>query len=226
MPVWAVEYRLQVTHISEMNFSANLDRSSSGPRGQETMKRLEARLDRMEFSPHAVIPGRELQMLEDPVYGGQVPSRLVIRPPTGQESWTTAIWDALPGTRVAFEVRSYMSAWQEVWDLADNGTGALQRLTIGGPATFGAHTRQVPAVPNEFLANAANQGTFVPWVIENGASNGGMSLAIGRRHERLSTVDRVYMLLTLPEEPHTFKVVIGWKNYRDRSDGRNFRMER
>jgi hypothetical protein len=113
-----------------------------------------------------------------------------------------------------------------VWDLADNGTGVLQRLTIGRPAIFGAQTRQVPAVPNTFLANAATQGTFVAWVLENSASIGGMSLAIGRRHERLSTVDRVYMLITLPEEPHTFKVVIGWKNYPDRSDGRNFRIMR
>jgi hypothetical protein len=31
------------------------------------------------------------------------------------------------------------------------------------------------------------------------------------------------MLITLPPEPQTFKVVIGWRDYDDRSDDRAFR---
>jgi hypothetical protein len=66
LPVWAVEYRLQVTNIDYRAFSSYLDRSGASPRGQETMQRLEARLDSMEFSTAAVIPGRELRLLENP----------------------------------------------------------------------------------------------------------------------------------------------------------------
>jgi hypothetical protein len=50
-----------------------------------------------------------------------------------------------------------------------------------------------------------------------------MYLAVGRRHEQFSSVDRVYMLITLPPEPQTFKVVIGWRDHDDRSDDQEFR---
>ena len=222
LPVWAVEYRLQVTDINYLTFSSYLDRSSAGPRGQETMQRLEARLDSMEFSTAAVIPGRELRLLENPAYGGQVPSRVSFLPATGQQSWTTVVWDGIPGTHVAFVVQSYMAAWQEVWDIATNATGVLRRLTIGGPSLFGGQTRQVPAVSNDFLANAADRGNFVAWLQERAKPIGGMYLAVGQRHDKFTSVDRVYILIALPHEPHTFKVVIGWKDHDDRTDDREF----
>jgi hypothetical protein len=222
LPVWAVEYRLQVTNIDYRTFSSYLDRSGASPRGQETMQRLEARLDSMEFATAAVIPGRELRLLENPAYGGQVPSRVSFLPATGQQSWTTVVWDGTPGTRMAFVEQSYMAAWQEVWDIATNATGVLRRLTIGGPSLFGGQTRQVPAVSNNFLANAIDQGNFVAWLQERAKPVGGMYLAVGQRHDKFTSVDRVYMLIALPPEPHTFKVVIGWKDHDDRIDDREF----
>jgi hypothetical protein len=114
-----------------------------------------------------------------------------------------------------------MAAWQEVWDIAANVTGVLGRLTIGGPSLFGGQSRDVPAVAKDFLANAADRGTFVAWLQQRAKPVGGMYLAIGRRHELFTSVDRLYMLLTLPPEPHTFKVVIGWKDYDDRTDDRD-----
>jgi hypothetical protein len=221
LPVWAVEYRLQVTNIDYLLFSSYLDRSRASPRGEETMQRLEASLDSMEFSTAAVIPGRELQLLDNPAYGGQAPNRVSFLPATGKQSWTTVVWDGSPGARVAFVVKSEMAAWQEVWDIAANATGVLRRLTIGGPALFGGQTRQVPAVPREFLANAADRGTFVSWLQKSAKPVDGMYFVIGRRHEVFTSVDRVYMLLTQPPAPHTFKVVIGWKDYDDRSDDRD-----
>jgi hypothetical protein len=223
LPVEAVEYRLQVTNINYLTFSSYLERSSASPRGQETMQRLETRLDNMEFPTAAVIPGRELRLLENPAHGGQIPSRVSFLPTTGNQSWTTVVWDGTPGTRVAFEVRSYMAAWQEVWDIATNGTGVLRRLTIGGPALFCGPTRQVPVVANVFLANAADRGTFVGWVHERATPVGGMYLVVGQSQDRSTSVDRVYMLITLPPEPQTFKVVIGWRDYDDRTDDRAFR---
>jgi hypothetical protein len=221
LPVWAVEYRLQVTNIDYQTFSSYLDRSSASPSGEETLQRLEASLDSMEFSTAAVLPGRELRLLEEPAYGGQVPARMSFLPATGQQSWTTVVWDGTPGTRVAFVVQSYMAAWQEVWDIATNATGVLRRLTIGGPSLFGGQSRDVPAVSKDFLANAADRGSFVAWLQQRAKPVGGMYLAIGRRHEVINSADRVYMLLTLPPEPHPFKVVIGWKDYDDRSDDRD-----
>ena len=216
LPVGAVEYRLQVTNIAAQIFASYLDRSSARPSGRETMQRLETRLDSMEFSTTAVLPGRELRLLEEPAYGGQVPARLSFLPATGQQSWTTVVWDGTPGTRVAFVVQSYMAAWQEVWDIATNATGVLRRLTIGGPSLFGGQSRDVPAVSRDFLASAADRGNFVAWLQQRAKPVGGMYLAIGQRNDVFTSVDRVYMLITLPPEPHTFKVVIGWKDHDDR----------
>jgi hypothetical protein len=111
-----------------------------------------------------------------------------------------------------------MAAWQEVWDIATNATGVLRRLTIGGPSLFCGQTRQVPAVSNVFLANAADRGNFVDWLQERAKPIGGMYVAIGRRHDKFNSVDQVYMLISLPPEPQTFKVVIGWKDHDDRND--------
>jgi len=220
LPSWAMEYRLQVTNIDYRIFSSYLDRSSTSPSGEETMQRLEARLDSMEFPPSAVLPGREVRLLEDPAYGGQVPNRVSFLPATGKQSWTTVVWDANPGERVAFVVRSDMAAWQEVWDIATNGAGALRRLTIGGPSLFAGQRREVPDVSQNFLANAVDRGTFVTWLQQHAKPIGGMYLVIGQRNELINSADRVYMLLTLPAEPRTFKVVVGWRDHDDRSDDR------
>ena len=219
LPGWGVEYRLQVTNLDWLTFSSYVDRAS--PSGEDTMQRLETRLDSMEFPTAAVIPGRELRLLENPAYGGEVPGRVSFLPATGQQSWTTVVWEGSPGARVAFVVRSDMAAWQEVWDIATNGTGVLRSLTIGGPGFFSRQSRDVPIVSTDFLANAVDQGTYIAWVQQRAKPVGGMYLVIGRRGELFTSVDRVYMLLTLPPEPHTFKAVIGWKDYDDRSDDRD-----
>jgi hypothetical protein len=66
LPAWAVEYRFQVTNLDSLNFSSYLEHATSSWRQNEPVGRLEARLDHMEFPPAAVIPGREVQLLEDP----------------------------------------------------------------------------------------------------------------------------------------------------------------
>ena len=92
VPVGAVEYRLQVTNISDRNFNANFDRSNANPRGQETMQGLEARLDAMEFSTAAVLPGRELRLLDNPAFGGKVPDRVSFLPATRDQETAGVRW--------------------------------------------------------------------------------------------------------------------------------------
>jgi hypothetical protein len=85
-------------------------RRSHGGLSNEPMGRLEARLDRQQFPPAAIIPGREVQLLEDPAYGGTVPARVSLLPATRQQAWTTYVFDANPGDSVAFVVKSYGSS--------------------------------------------------------------------------------------------------------------------
>ena len=184
----------------------------------EPMGRLEARLDAQQFSPAAVLPGHHVELLEDPAYGGTVPTRVSLLPATGRQAWTTYVFDANPGDTVAFVVRTDMIAWQEVMDVAAN----LIMARSGGcpsadPGSLGT-LREVPEVSQDFLANAVDRGTFPQYVAQRAKAVDGMSLMVGEGHDTFYDPDRVYVLLKLPPEPHTFKVVVGWRDHDNRGN--------
>ncbi|MGH8059205.1 MAG: hypothetical protein ACREOH_18540 [Candidatus Entotheonellia bacterium] len=222
LPAWAVEYRLQVTNLDYHTFFAYLENSSPAWRGEESMGRLEARLDAMEFPAGAVIPGREVKLLEGPGYGGR-PILALPLPVKKGESWTTLVWLGDPGDTIAFLVKTEMQAWQEVRAVATNAEGTLRRVSIGGPSLFGRAWQQVPEVMYDFIANAVDRGTFPQWVAQNAKATNGMSVVVGRSDPTYRP-ERVYTLLKLPPEPRTFKLVIGWKDHdAERNSGQNGR---
>ncbi len=224
LPVWAVEYRFQVANLSYQTVSAYTDRPQPGAPGEGSLRRLETRLDTMEFSASAVIPGRDVLLLQDPLYGGKVPDRVSVLPTTKEQAWTTFVWDANPGDTVGFVIKSDMVAWQEAWFMGANPEGTLRRLTLGGPSWFGGRSYEVPQVSYDFLANALDEGSFPTWMAENARSLNGMSIVIGHGANRFNYPDRVYVVLKLAAEPRTYKVVIGWRDNKDRGDNGNKRM--
>jgi hypothetical protein len=225
LPAWAVEYRLQVANLEFLTVSAYTDRPQPGQPGEGSLRRLETRLDTREFPASAVIPGRDVLLLQDPAYGGKIPDRVSVLPTTREQAWTTFVWDANPGDRVVFVVKSDMSGWQEAWFIGANPEGTLRRLSLGGPSWFGRRSYEVPQVAYDFLANAVDRGTFPSWMAENAKSLNGMSIAIGRGRDRFNRPDRVYVALQLPAEPRTFKVVIGWRDHSDRGTENQPRIE-
>jgi hypothetical protein len=202
-----------------MTISSYTDRAVPGQPGEGSLVRLQTRLEAMQFPPTAVIPDRNLQLLEDPAYGGVIPHRLSVLPTTREQAWTTVIFDANPGDTVVFEVRTYMQAWQQIWMLGANPEGTLRRLTPGNPSFFGSRSYEVPQVSYDFLANAVDQGSFPQWVAQNAPSLHGMSVVIGQGRDVLNTADRLYMILKLTPEPRTYQVAIGWRNHIDRGNG-------
>jgi hypothetical protein len=46
-----------------------------------------------------------------------------------------------------------------------------------------------------------------------------MSVVVGRGRSVFEQPDRVYAVLTLPPEPHTFRLVIGWRYHRQGGGG-------
>jgi hypothetical protein len=218
----AVEYGLQVTNLNYLTFSSYMGKATPWWGENEPMGRLEARLDAMEFPPTAVIPGREVRLLEDPAYGGSPPARLRMLPATGNQAWTTLVWESNPGDTVAFLVRSEMRAWQRVRAVAANPEGTLRRLSLGGPGFFGRQWREVPEVAYDFIANAVDQGTFPDWLAQTAKAMDGMSIVVGQGRSPFYDPDRVYVVIKLPPEPHTYKLVIGWRdrNVRGADNGR------
>jgi hypothetical protein len=214
LPTWAVEYRLQVVNLDALTVLAHIDNSGPAPHGEARQSHLEARLDNGGFSAAAALPGRQVQRLHDPGYGGQPPAWLQVLPSARDSAWTTLQWEGHPGDSVAFVVRSEMRAWQEVEAVAANPEGVLRRLVIGSGGWFGRSRPEVREVAYEYLANAVAQGTFTHWLEHNAQALHGMSLVVGRGRSVVEQPDRVYAVLTLPPEPRTFRLVIGWRNHR------------
>jgi hypothetical protein len=220
LPAWAVEYRLQVVNLNFLDLSAYTDRPVPGQPGEGSLIRLQTRLDRMEFPPTALIPGRDMLLLEDPAYGGTVPARISVLPVTREQAWTTFVFDANPGETVAFMVKTYMVAWQQIWMLGANPEGTLRRLTPGNPPIFGRRSYEVPQVSWDFLLNAVQQGTFPQWMAQNAPSLNGMSLVIGQGRNLFYDPDRLIVVLRLAPQPRTYQVAIGWRDHSDRgTDG-------
>ena len=217
LPTWAVEYRLQVANVDDRTFSSYEGQANSWTSQKEPMGRLEARLDDNQFSRATILPGHHVELLEDPAYGGTTPTRVSLLPATRQQDWSTYVFDANPGDTVAFVVRTDMAGWQEAMDVAADDHGTLRRLSIGGLGIFGG-SREVPQVSQYFLANAVDHGTFPQWVAQHAKAVDGMSFVVGQGNLP-NYPDRLYVVLKLPPEPHTFQAVVGWRDRKgDRMD--------
>jgi hypothetical protein len=221
LPAWASEYRLQVVNLGFLTISSYTDRPVPGQPGEGSLIRLQTRLDTMQFPATAVIPDRDILLLQDPAYGGKVPDRVSVLPTTREQAWTTVVFDANPGETVAFVVKTYMVAWQQIWLLGANPEGTLRRLTPGNPSFLGGRSYEVPQVSYEFLANAVGQGTFPTWVAQNAPSLNGMSLVIAQGGNPFYDPDRLFVVLKLAPEPRTYKVAIGWRDRDNRNDKSN-----
>jgi hypothetical protein len=215
LPTWAAEYRLQVANIDDHVFASYEGKAPSFWSMKEPMERLAERLDDNQFSRNAILPGHHVELVQDPAYGGITPKNVSLLPAynyaRSHEDWTTYVFDANPGDTVVFVVRTDMDAWQQDEDVAANVHGKFRRLSIGGPGIFGG-SREVPQVSQDFLANAVDRGTFPQWVAQNAKSIDGMSFVVGQGDEPQNDPDRVYIVLKLPAQPHTFQVVMGWQN--------------
>jgi hypothetical protein len=209
LPAWPAEYRLEVTDLDYQTYSAY----------QGHLGDMEKRLDTQASPNAAVIPGREMQVLEDPGYGGKPPAQLAVLPATKHQAWTTLVWDGHPDDTVAFVVKSDMAAWQEVWWIAaDTGEG-LKQLSLEEQASLDHQRPQVPEVANDFLANAIDRGIFPQYVAQRAKPVDGMSFVVGQGHDTFYDPDRLYVLLKLPSDPHTFRVVVGWRDHDNRGSG-------
>ena len=124
-----------------------------------------------------------------------------------------------PRDTFAFAVKSERHAWQEAWAVAANPQGMLRQLSIGGPALFGRQGREVPEVSDDYIANAVDRGTFVPWLERNAKAMHGMSVVVGRGRVVYYTPDRLYAVIKLPLEPRTYKLVIGWRDHNNCGNG-------
>jgi len=80
LPAWAMEYQLEVTNVDFLHPLLLHGKATPWWHQNEPLGRLEARLDAQQFSHPAVLPGAKCNLLEDPKYGGTVPTRVSLAP--------------------------------------------------------------------------------------------------------------------------------------------------
>jgi hypothetical protein len=103
--------------------------------------------------------------------------------------------------------------------VAANPEGTLRRLSLGGPGFFGRQWQEVPEAAYDFIANAVDQGTFPGWLAQRAKALNGVSIVVGQGRSPFNNPDRVYVVIKLPPEPRTYKLVLGWRDRNDRGDG-------
>jgi hypothetical protein len=69
-----------------------------------------------------------------------------------------------------------------------------------------------PEVSEAFLATAVDRGTFPQWAAQHAKAVDGVSFVVGQGDNPQYDPDRVYIVLKLPPQPHTFQAVIGWQD--------------
>jgi hypothetical protein len=78
---------LQVVNLDALTVLAHVDNSGPAPHGETRKSHLEARLDNGGFSAAAALPGRQVQLLHDPGYGGKPPAWLQVMPSARDSAW-------------------------------------------------------------------------------------------------------------------------------------------
>jgi hypothetical protein len=95
--------------------------------------------------------------------------------------------------------------------------GVLRRLSVSGVPLFGRRKVAVPDFAATYITYTLDRGVFTTKMARYAESFDGLSVIIGRNNN-LYYPDFVYLMVQMPPEARTYKVVLAW---RDRETLRN-----
>jgi hypothetical protein len=139
------------------------------------------------------------------------PVVLSVTEPQPSNPWMVASWEGTPGKTVLLQISGFQASYQELIALAVNTNGVLRRLPVHGVPLFGSKRLLAPALPSTYLDNALQHGTFADLAARYATPREGLSVMVGRYHDP-QYPDTVYLLVQMPPEAKTYKVVLAWKN--------------
>jgi hypothetical protein len=210
----AAEYGLQIAHIEEKLFFRYVETRGAPLRAeQHVLPQLQEALDRARLSPHVLVPGREVRLLDyPPAIAGQRDATVVrMDAPRRENPWTSVSWEGTPGKTAVFQIRSDQSHYQELMDIAVRTNGVLQRLPVSGVPLFGAQKLLAPALSATYLDYTFERGTFETLVARHAVSLDGLSVMVGR-NANLHFPDSVYLVVRMPQTAKTYQVVLAWRD--------------
>ena len=221
----AEAYRLQVANLYLDSFSHFIDGPIGTGAGELRMSGLQRALDSGTINAGAVISGRA------PLYGwddlnrslGAVKVRATITPSESGRGWDEAVWDGKPGERSVFVIAPSATSYQQVCQVALNGTGDNSTLRYYIPyQVTGNPTPQVAvSYPLVFLRFYTDRGNlWNPYLSKSVSLADGLAAVVGV-NDNPSFADWVYLIVEQPAKPTVFKAVVSWERRRS-ADRSNF----
>lgn len=210
----AEAYRLQVASIEDKLFLRYVENQGQPFHvEQHILPRLEAMLDQGSWSTRSLLPDREPRpvSLGTAAPGQTVPRIVASTSPTPGQPWSTVTWEGQPGQTMVFQLSSPLIHYQELVTVAVDTDGVLRRLPVYGVPLVGRGQLPAPSLSNTYIATQLERGTFTAWVAQHAASFDGLSIVVGRNHDQ-KFPDTVYVVLQMPPNATTYKVVMGWRD--------------
>jgi len=120
------------------------------------------------------------------------------------------------------EIRSQQVHYQELREVAVDSNGILRRLPVTGVPLFGSRQQLVPDFASTYIDYKLERGTFAASMARYATSFDGLSIIVGR-NANLYFPDTIYLLVQMPPQEKTYKVVLAWKDREtlQKGDGKN-----
>lgn len=198
----AATYQLQVASVPERVFMYFTE--------GRTLPRIEAYLDTRR-SRFVLFRDRQPQPLEltEPEQSSLSPVNVTL--PKRNDPWGVTTWDGEAGQLAVFRVRGKQSNYQKLRRVGVQTDGVLTQFPVRGIPVSQQRRMQVPATAASYLTHALESGTFVVWAERRAASYDGLSVIVGRHHNK-QQCDTVYLVVRMPQAEHAYKVILGWEN--------------
>ena len=203
-------YQLQAASVPEHVFRYFLE--------EESLPRIEAFLDDSPRSRRVMFGDRQPHPLglKTPGESELVPVDMALS--RRSHPWAATVWDGEAGQLALFRVRGKASHYQKLKQVAVQIEGRLTQLPVRSvpvPPSAGAF---VPATSATYLAHALENGRVEALTERRAESSDGLSVIVARQSDP-HQADAVYLLVSMPQEGHAYKVILGWEDSGSQSRG-------
>lgn len=224
-PLHAETYQLQLAHVEEKLFFRYVDTQGTPLRAERhILPELEAALDQGMLSALHLLPDRPVETVAPARdRSGRVePVHLRVTPPQPRNPWEVVAWEGSPGNIAVLEIRSQQVHYQELREVAVDTNGVLRRLPVTGVPLFGSRQQLIPDFASTYIDYKLERGTFAACMAHYATSFDGLSIIVGR-NANLYFPDTIYLLVHMPPQAKTYKVVLAWKDREtlQRGDGKD-----
>ena len=199
----AATYQLQVASVPDRVFMYFVE--------DRTLPRAEAFFDDTGRSKYVLFRDRQPQLIEPMATDQAVPSPVSVTRPKPNNPWGATTWDGEAGQLAVFRIRGIQSDHQKLRRVAVLTDGVLTRYPVRRIPASQARPLQVPATAASYLVRALENGTFAAWAERRAVSHDGLSVIVGRHHNRRES-DSVYLVVRMPQAAQAYKVILGWEN--------------